>query len=60
MESFCEHDNEFQKMRRGYILTRLKLEEGYCDADEDKLTHSVLTKFESICSPVATSNPFSL
>lgn len=29
-------------MRRGYILTRLKLEEGYCDAEEDKLAHRVL------------------
>lgn len=31
-----------------YILTRLKLEEGYYNADEDKLSLSVLKKFESI------------
>jgi len=48
VESFCENGNEFQKIRMEYILTRLKLEEGYYNADEDKLSLSVLKKFESI------------
>jgi len=58
---FCEHGNEFQKMGRRYILTRLKVGEEYYDVDEDKLAHSVLkNEFESIYSPVPTLNPLSL